>query len=71
MSKIVLCVKNQGYEASLEKWKLYPALGEEHGLLKVIDESGEAYLYPKDFFASIELPAHLLREITHELGSHK
>ncbi|WP_068671187.1 hypothetical protein [Thermosulfurimonas dismutans] len=63
MSKIALCIKNQGYELSLEKWKVYPVLGEEYGLLKVIDESGEPYLYPKDFFAFIDLPAHLLREI--------
>ncbi len=69
--EVALCIKNKGYEASLEKWKVYPVVGEEYGLLKVIDESGKAYLYPKDFFAFIELPAHVLKEITHEVGSHK
>ncbi len=63
MSKAVLCIKNQGYEASLEKWKVYPVLGEEHGLLKVVDESGEAYLYPKELFLLLEVPAHVLQDM--------
>lgn len=33
--------------------------GAEHGLVRVIDESGEDYLYPADFFAPIELPASI------------
>ncbi len=63
MNKVVLCVKNQGYEASLERWKLYPLIGEEHGLFKVIDESGEAYLYPKEFFLLLEVPTHVLKDM--------
>jgi len=43
-----VCVRNDGYEASLELRKLYRALrdraGEEHGFIRVIDESGEDYL---------------------------
>ncbi len=68
MSKeVVLCVKNKGYEASLEKWKVYPVLGEEHGFLKVIDESGEAYLYPKEFFLPLEVPPHVLKDMERDL----
>ncbi len=56
----VLCVKNRGYPASLELRKIYRALpdseGARHGLSRVIDESGEDYLYPTDFFIPIELP---------------
>ena len=58
--RYLLCVKNAGYEASLERRKVYRALpnskAESHGLVRVIDESGEDYLYPTDFFIAIELP---------------
>jgi hypothetical protein len=50
----VACIDNEGYVASLEKRKVYVALrdatAEKHDLLRVIDESGEDYLYPKNFF---------------------
>lgn len=56
----VVCIDNEGYEVSLEKRKIYVALrdpaAEKHDLLRVIDESGEDYLYPKAFFHEIELP---------------
>jgi hypothetical protein len=58
--QLVVCVDNAGYPASLEKRKIYIALrdaaAEKHGLLRVVDESGEDYLYPKAFFRSIALP---------------
>jgi len=58
--QLVVCVNNEGYPASLEKRKIYVALrdsaSEKHGLLRIIDESGEAYLYPKMFFRLIVLP---------------
>ena len=58
--KLVVCVKNDGYHVSLEKRKIYVALSDdvaaEHGLMRVVDESGEDYLYPREFFAPIELP---------------
>jgi hypothetical protein len=58
--QLVVCVENEGYPVSLEKRKIYVALvdadAEEHGLLRVIDESGEDYLYPKAFFRAIDLP---------------
>jgi hypothetical protein len=58
--QLVVCIDNEGYEASLEKRKIYVALrdltAEKHNLMRVIDESGEDYLYPKTFFREIELP---------------
>jgi hypothetical protein len=54
------CIDNRGYAASLEKRKIYIALrdagAEKHGLLRIADESGEDYLYPKTSFRSIALP---------------
>lgn len=56
-SRYVLCVKNESYEASLERRKVYRAVrdlkAEHHGLGRVIDESGEDYLFPADFFVPI------------------
>jgi hypothetical protein len=53
-------VKNEDYPVALEIRKIYEILPDEkaakHGLVRVIDESGEDYLYPKDFFVPIELP---------------
>ncbi len=57
---LVVCIDNDGYAASLERRKIYLALrdpvAEKHALLRVIDKSGEGYLYPKTFFRSIALP---------------
>jgi hypothetical protein len=58
-----LCVRNEGYTASLERRKLYLVLRDtsaaQHDLLRVIDESGEDYLYPADFFVALRLPANV------------
>jgi hypothetical protein len=54
-----VCVNNEGYAASLELRKIYQVLTDdhaaEHHLIRVVDESGEDYLYPEDYFVSIEL----------------
>ncbi len=56
----MICVDNRGYEASLEIRKLYEVLpdkaAEKHRQTRVIDESGEDYLYPESYFAPIRLP---------------
>ncbi len=61
----MICVDNRGYESSLEKRKLYEILtdktAEKHHQLRVVDESGEDYLYPEKFFAPVRLP-HLTKE---------
>ena len=58
--QLVVCIDNDGYPASLEKRKIYVALRDakaaKHGLLRIVDESGADYLYPKAFFRSIALP---------------
>lgn len=58
-SRLVLCLSNEGYEVSLEPRKVYAALpdadAEKHGQLRVIDESGEDYLFPASLFTSITL----------------
>jgi hypothetical protein len=63
--QFVICVDSEGYPASLERWKVYRALrdreADAHGLLRVIDESGDDYLYPKDRFRPIQLSQHLRR----------
>jgi hypothetical protein len=60
VKQLVVCIKNEGYPASLEKRKIYVALrdtgAEKHGLLRVVDESGEGYLYPKALFRALALP---------------
>ena len=59
-TKLVICVNNTGYEASLERRKLYSALvdagARKHKLIRVIDESGEDYLYPESYFLAVTLP---------------
>ena len=65
--QLVVCVENDGYPASLEKRKIYVSgrdqAGEKLGLLRVIDESGEGYLYPKTFFRPIALPQTVKRAV--------
>jgi hypothetical protein len=62
-SKYAVCVRNDDYEASLELRKLYAVLpddfGDQHDLIRVIDESGEDYLYPTSYFVRLELPRAL------------
>ena len=65
--ELVICVKNEGYAVSLERRKLYVAVPDtraaERGQVRVIDESGEDYLYPRDFFVAVELPQQLRRRV--------
>ena len=64
---LVVCVDNSGYEAALERRKLYALLpdadAEGRGLLRIIDESGEDYLYPASNFHKIHLPAAVRRAV--------
>ncbi|HXC53327.1 MAG TPA: hypothetical protein VN634_20750 [Candidatus Limnocylindrales bacterium] len=57
----VMCIANGDYPASLEVRKVYrcvpDAEANEHGLFRVIDDSGEDYLYPEDLFEPITLSA--------------
>ena len=55
-----VCLKNKDYPASLELRKLYRIIPDpaaaKHSQVRVIDESGEDYLYPQDCFAPVRLP---------------
>jgi hypothetical protein len=55
-----LCIKNRGYAASLQVRTVYRALSdpeaEAHGMLRLVDEFGEDYLFPAGFFVPIEVP---------------
>jgi hypothetical protein len=58
--QFVVCVKNKDYQASLELRKLYQVVADQaaakHHQLRVIDESGEDYLYPEEYFVPVQLP---------------
>src|SRR6266571_3033474 len=59
--RFAVCVRNEGYEASLERNKIYAVLpddeAERDGDLRVVDESGEDYLFSADRFVAIEVPS--------------
>ena len=59
-TKLAVCVANTGYEVSLERRKIYSVLtdsvAKKHKLVRVVDESGEDYLYPETFFMPVTLP---------------
>jgi len=65
--QFVVCLRNKGYEASLEPRKIYQVLPDEeaesHKMLRVIDESEEDYLFPASLFSPISLPQTLAREL--------
>lgn len=65
--ELVVCVKNEGYEVSLEVRKIYVAIEDEeakaHRMVRVIDESGDDYLYPQRLFRAISLPQPVRRAV--------
>jgi hypothetical protein len=67
--EFVVCVDNHGYEVSLEMRKLYEIVvdvdAEKHGQIRVIDESGEDYLYPAAAFDRISLPDNIIERVFH------
>jgi hypothetical protein len=65
--QFAVCLRNDGYGVSLEPRKIYQVLPDleaaKHRQVRVIDESGEDYLYPQNFFAPIELPQPIRRAV--------
>ncbi|MDA2937672.1 hypothetical protein MYX75_05340 [Acidobacteria bacterium AH-259-A15] len=57
--RFVVCIDNSDYPAALQVRKVYRVIpdreAEKEGLIRIVDESGEDYLYPTAFFASISL----------------
>jgi hypothetical protein len=66
-SEIVLCIKNGGHPASLEILKVYRKLSDHsaqtRGFVRVVDESGEDYLYPDKWFLSLDLSPAIARAV--------
>jgi hypothetical protein len=66
-ARFVLCVRNKDYAASLELRKVYRLLSDgqasKHHQVRVIDESGEDYLYPEEYFVPIKLPQSAERAV--------
>jgi hypothetical protein len=66
-AEYVVCIDNSGYVASLEKHKIYRILpdaqAEMDGDVRIVDESGEDYLYPKDRFVPISVPVRVQRSL--------
>lgn len=60
MRSFLLCLSNRGYRASLIPRKVYEQLADneagELGLVRVVDESGQDYLFPARLFVPLELP---------------
>src|SRR5712691_3792451 len=58
--RFVVCIENAGYPASLELHKIYRIVADSDaardGDVRIVDESGEDYLYPAEWFAAVELP---------------
>jgi hypothetical protein len=65
--RFVVCVKNKDYAASLELRKLYQVVADvataKLGHIRVIDESGEDYLYPEEYFVPVQLPQSAERAV--------
>jgi hypothetical protein len=67
--RLVICLDNSGYEVSLERRKIYVSIpnakAERLGHIRVIDESGKDYLYPKSAFVEVALPQPVRRALLH------
>jgi hypothetical protein len=65
--RFAVCVNNADYPASLEQHKIYRVLPDEDaevdGDLRIVDESGEDYLYPAEYFVLVELPRSVERSL--------
>ena len=60
LSEFVVCINNSDYPASLELHKIYRVIADKkiqaEGDIRIIDESGEDYIYPSSYFVSIQVP---------------
>ncbi len=67
--RFAVCIDNRGYPASLELHKIYRILPDsdaaEDGDIRVVDESGEDYLYPVERFVVVDLPQTVRRSLLH------
>ena len=60
-ARFAICMNNEDFPASLELRKIYRVVADESAaknqLVRIVDESGEDYLYPEAYFIPIKLPA--------------
>jgi hypothetical protein len=65
--QFAVCIRNEEHEESLELRKIYEVLEDasaaKHNMVRVVDEEGEDYLYPRDWFLPIELPQNIATAI--------
>ena len=67
-SRFLLCVKNDAYPVSLEVRKIYQEIADEKAAVKnmvrIVDESGEDYLYPESYFVALEIPKAAVKALS-------
>ncbi|MGA9980488.1 MAG: hypothetical protein WBQ08_17850 [Candidatus Sulfotelmatobacter sp.] len=70
--QFVVCIKNKDYAASLELRKLYQVVADHDAAkfhqIRVIDESGEDYLYPEQYFVAVQLPQSAEKAVRRAAG---
>ena len=70
--QFAICVKNKNYATSLELRKVYQILADETAVklrqIRVVDESGEDYLYPEEYFIPLQLPDSAEKAIRRAAG---
>ena len=71
--RFAVCLDSSGYPASLERHKIYRVLPDkdaaDDGDLRVIDESGEDYLYEAERFLLVDLPPRIVRVLNRSFGN--
>ena len=72
--QFAVCVQNDGYDASLERNKIYVVPSdrdaERDGDLRVVDESGEDFLFSADRFVAIDVPARVKTSLLNAARAH-
>ena len=73
--RFVVCIENTGYQASLELHKIYRMLADadaaRDGDVRIVDESGEDYLYPVDWFAAVDLPRRVTSSLLRQSAARR
>ena len=68
-ARYAVCIDDGAYPVDLERWKIYRVLPDpdaaRHRMIRVVDESGEDYLYPERYFTLVTLPPTLRRRFRH------
>jgi hypothetical protein len=70
--RFVVCIEHPGYPVSLERHKIYRVLPDpdaaRDGDVRIVDESGEDYLYPAEWFAALEVPPRVRSSLLRRSG---